>query len=106
MLDFITIGCVGRTAPHTTVFVLDAAAHRYRFLILDEFYPWLTDKTHKPSPQTPLPTWERGFESTYSFLTPLLPLWEKGLGDEGKKVYQSIKFHPLATAPYPPEYHA
>jgi hypothetical protein len=38
-----------------------------------------------PSPQTPLPERARGFENLQLFLTPLLLLWEKGLGDEGKR---------------------
>jgi len=32
-----------------------------------------------PSPEIPLPKWERDFNPA-----PLLPLWEKGLGDEGR----------------------
>jgi hypothetical protein len=38
-----------------------------------------------PSPQTPLPERARGFENLQLFLVPLLLLWEKGLGDEGKR---------------------
>jgi hypothetical protein len=38
-----------------------------------------------PSPQTPLPERARGFENLQLFLAPLLLLWEKGLGDEGKR---------------------
>jgi hypothetical protein len=38
-----------------------------------------------PSPQIPLPERARGFENLQLFLAPLLPLWEKGLGDEGKR---------------------
>jgi hypothetical protein len=45
----------------------------------------LTDKTRMPSPQTPLPERARGFENLQLFLAPLLLLWEKGLGDEGKR---------------------
>jgi hypothetical protein len=37
-------------------------------------------KLLRPSPLAPLPKRERG---TRKFLTPLLPFWEKGLGDEG-----------------------
>jgi hypothetical protein len=52
----------------------------------------LTDKTRMPSPQTPLPERARGFEKLQLFLAPLLLLWEKGLGDEGKRfVSQSGK---------------
>jgi hypothetical protein len=43
-----------------------------------------------PSPQTPLPERARGFENLQLFLAPLLPQEEKGLGDEGKKICQSI----------------
>jgi hypothetical protein len=44
-----------------------------------------------PSPQTPLPERARGFENLQLFLAPLLLLWEKGLGDEGKRfVSQSV----------------
>jgi hypothetical protein len=47
-----------------------------------------------PSPQTPLPERARGFENLQLFLAPLLLLWEKGLGDEGKRfVSQSAQFH-------------
>jgi hypothetical protein len=46
-----------------------------------------------PSPQTPLPERARGFENLQLFLAPLLLLWEKGLGDEGKKIGQSIRYH-------------
>jgi hypothetical protein len=45
-----------------------------------------------PSPQTPLPERARGFENLQLFLAPLLLLWEKGLGDEGKRfVSQSAR---------------
>jgi hypothetical protein len=57
----------------------------------------LTDKTRMPSPQTPLPERARGFENLQLFLAPLLLLWEKGLGDEGKRfVSQSV---PLERSP-------
>jgi hypothetical protein len=47
-----------------------------------------------PSPQTPLPERARGFENLQLFLAPLLLLWEKGLGDEGKRfVSQSATIH-------------
>jgi hypothetical protein len=47
-----------------------------------------------PSPQTPLPERARGFENLQLFLAPLLLLWEKGLGDEGKRfVSQSETVH-------------
>jgi hypothetical protein len=53
-----------------------------------------------PSPQTPL--WERprGFENLQLFLAPLLLLWEKGLGDEGKdlSVNQVTKLSRMDTA--------
>jgi hypothetical protein len=44
----------------------------------------LTQKIIRPSPLAPLPKKERGTRKIQNFLlTPLLPLWEKGLGDEG-----------------------
>jgi hypothetical protein len=47
-----------------------------------------------PSPQTPLPERARGFEKLQLFLAPLLLLWEKGLGDEGKRfVSQSAAYN-------------
>jgi hypothetical protein len=50
-----------------------------------------------PSPQTPLPERARGFENLQLFLAPLLLLWEKGLGDEGKRfVSQSAAVLPFA----------
>ncbi len=36
-----------------------------------------------------LPSWERGFEPSATFLASLLPLWEKGLRDEGARFCQS-----------------
>jgi hypothetical protein len=51
-----------------------------------------------PSPQTPLPERARGFENLQLFLAPLLLLWEKGLGDEGKRfVSQSGAMVPSDT---------
>jgi hypothetical protein len=50
---------------------------------------WLTDKTLRPSPPTPLPERERGARTPKFALVPLLPLWEKGLGDEGDLFCQS-----------------
>jgi hypothetical protein len=50
-----------------------------------------------PSPQTPLPERARGFENLQLFLAPLLLLWEKGLGDEGKRfVSQSAPCNKVA----------
>jgi hypothetical protein len=49
-----------------------------------------------PSPQTPLPERARGFENLQLFLAPLLLLWEKRLGDEGKKIGQSIRAKALS----------
>ncbi len=40
----------------------------------------LTQKFLRPSPLAPLPFWGEGKKID---LTPLLPFWEKGLGDEG-----------------------
>jgi hypothetical protein len=48
-----------------------------------------------PSPQTPLPERARGFENLQLFLAPLLLLWEKGLGDEGKRFVSQSAFHTL-----------
>jgi hypothetical protein len=45
-----------------------------------------------PSPQTPLPERARGFENLQLFLAPLLLLWEKGLGDEGKRFVSQSGF--------------
>jgi hypothetical protein len=61
-----------------------------------------------PSPQTPLPERARGFENLQLFLAPLLLLWEKGLGDEGKRFvsqsgvhgYVSEIFIPLRCLPF------
>jgi hypothetical protein len=53
--------------------------------VQQDSHPSLTDKTRMPSPQTPLPERARGFENLQLFLAPLLLLWEKGLGDEGKR---------------------
>jgi hypothetical protein len=39
----------------------------------------LCSRVALPSPPTPLPSWERGARGPF----PLLPRWEKGLGDEG-----------------------
>jgi hypothetical protein len=50
---------------------------------LNEDIFWLSDKTLRPSSPTPLPERERGARSLKATLVPLLPLWEKGLGDEG-----------------------
>jgi hypothetical protein len=47
-----------------------------------------------PSPQTPLPERARGFENLQLFLAPLLLLWEKGLGDEGKRFVSQSGFYP------------
>ncbi|PZU99374.1 MAG: hypothetical protein DCE90_02355 [Pseudanabaena sp.] len=46
------------------------------------FFIWLglTHQLLRPSPLAPLPKRERG---TRNLLTPLLPFWEKGVGDEG-----------------------
>jgi hypothetical protein len=41
----------------------------------------LTHYFLKPSPLAPLPSRARG---TRKIASPLLPFWEKGLGDEGK----------------------
>jgi hypothetical protein len=57
---------------------------------------WLAHKTLKSSPPstssgqrpTPLPERERGARTPKSALVPLLPLWEKGLGDEGDLFWQ------------------
>jgi hypothetical protein len=46
-----------------------------------------------PSPQTPLPERARGFENLQLFLAPLLLLWEKGLGDEGKRFVSQSGIH-------------
>jgi hypothetical protein len=46
-----------------------------------------------PSPQTPLPERARGFENLQLFLAPLLLLWEKGLGDEGKRFVSQSEFY-------------
>jgi hypothetical protein len=58
---------------------------RYNLYNLAVIATSLTDKTRMPSPQTPLPERARGFENLQLFLAPLLLLWEKGLGDEGKR---------------------
>jgi hypothetical protein len=49
-----------------------------------------------PSPQTPLPERARGFENLQLFLAPLLLLWEKGLGDEGKRFVSQSALDVLA----------
>jgi hypothetical protein len=44
----------------------------------------VTQKVIRPSPLAPLPKRERGTRKKLKMtLAPLLPLWEKGLGDEG-----------------------
>jgi hypothetical protein len=50
-----------------------------------------------PHPQPLSQFWERGANS----LVPLLPIWEKGLGDEGKTLKQSrfsLKLTPMSIA--------
>jgi hypothetical protein len=47
-----------------------------------------------PPPQTPFPERARDFKNLQPFLAPLLLFWEKGLGDEGKKIGQSIRIQP------------
>jgi hypothetical protein len=59
--------------------------YKSRIACLPDVTISLTDKTRMPSPQTPLPERARGFENLQLFLAPLLLLWEKGLGDEGKR---------------------
>jgi len=45
----------------------------------------VTQKVIRPSPLAPLPKRERRTRKKLKmFLVPLLPLWEKGLGDEGR----------------------
>ncbi len=56
--------------------------------------PWLTDKTQQTLTPTPLPERERGFEPSVTFLVSLLPLWEKGLRDEGARFCESTRLVP------------
>jgi hypothetical protein len=42
-----------------------------------------TQNTMKDPHPNPLPRWEREQETTLCAPAPLLPTWEKGLGDEG-----------------------
>ncbi len=58
---------------------------------------WLTDKTQKTLTPTPFPERERCSEPSVTSLASLLPLWEKGLRDEGARFCQSPRTDTLSS---------
>jgi hypothetical protein len=64
-----------------SLFEKEKALQRSAFSLITH----VTQKVIRPSPLAPLPKRERETrEKLKTALAPLLPLWEKGLGDEGR----------------------